>query len=362
MTDAEKYLSEIPEGFSALLKLEGGEANQNQARAEHLAAVLSGMQKIAYLLAAADAGQELGERVKPNKSMRDGYSLRCGVPQPGSYAIPMDPGIGNHSLLGTNPLLDRVQAIFAAVAGQDDAALHALLPSALYVKALREIQKFLPREQDGIRLSLGTRSQPVPATLVYKSARFIKEKLKPLAAEDAVMTVTGELQSIDFSARQVTIIYPPTRKEIVCTYLPDIEETILEARKEPIQVTGKFVLDDDGNPQKLIDVTRIEPLDLSPLVFSELDSLPVRFREPLELVPELDDETQQYLCVTCSQLNLHAFALNREQLYDEVQEQLAMLWQEYARADDTELAEDAAALKAVILTMMEDAGDAKTQG
>ena len=78
----------------------------------------------------------------------------------------------------------------------------------------------------------------------------------PKASEDAIMTVTGELLRIDFSTRQVTLLYPPTRREIDCTYLPEIEDSIVETRKGFIQVTGRFVLDEEGNPNKLMDVTR----------------------------------------------------------------------------------------------------------
>jgi hypothetical protein len=268
MTAPTPPVSEIPAGFSALLKLEGGEADRHEAKAEHLAAVLAGMQRLAYLLATIDTGQELGERVKPTRAMRERYSLRCGLSQAGSYALPIDAGTGNLDLIPdeNGPLLDRIEHIFSAIAQHDFPALQRFLPSSALARALREVQKFLPREQDGVRLKLQTRATPAPPVLSWKESRFIKESLSPMAGEDAIMTVTGELLRIDFGARQVTILYPPTRREIVCTYLPEIEDSIVEARKEPIQVTGKFVLDADGNPLRLTDVTRIEPLDLSPLI------------------------------------------------------------------------------------------------
>ncbi|MFZ4703567.1 MAG: hypothetical protein ACOYMG_26290 [Candidatus Methylumidiphilus sp.] len=175
----------------------------------------------------------------------------------------------------------------------------------------------------------------------------------PKASEDAIMTVTGELLRIDFSTRQVTLLYPPTRREIDCTYLPEVEDSIVETRKGFIQVTGRFVLDEEGNPNKLMDVTRVEPLDLSPIHITELDRLPVRMNEALELTPVLDEESQQYLCVEDQSLGLNAFALNRAQLLDEIQQQLAMLWTEYACASDDALDDDARALKRRLLDRME---------
>jgi hypothetical protein len=84
-----------------------------------------------------------------------------------------------------------------------------------------------------------------------------------------------------------------------------------------------------------------------------LETLPARFHEPLELTPFLDDDSQQYLCVAEPSLCLDAFALNREQLFDEIQEQLAMLWHEYALADDAVLDDEALKLKAALNARME---------
>ncbi|MEI6415036.1 MAG: hypothetical protein WCP34_12360 [Pseudomonadota bacterium] len=352
---------EIPTGFSALLKIQGGEADRQEIRADCLAAVLSGMQKVAYLLAAVESGQELGERLKPSRAMREQFSLRCGVPQMGSYALPLDIGSSDQLDIGLPPLplLDQMQKIWASLSRQDHNALKYSLPTSIRQKVLREIQKLLPKEHDGLLVGLQTLTSPEPAFLTWRTSRFIGECLAPRVSEDTVMTVTGELQRIDFAARQVTILYPPTRREIVCTYLPDIEDSIIEARKEPIQVTGRFVLDNEGNPDKLMDVTRIEPIDLSPWVINELESMPVRLKAPLELIPVLDEESQQYLCVEESSLGLSAFALNREQLFDEIQEQLAMLWKEYACAPDADLGDQARALKIRIRARMEEVCHAK---
>lgn len=344
---------EIPEGFVALLKVEGGEADHHEIRAESLVAVLSGLQRLAYLLAMSESRQELGERLKPSRAMRQQYALRCGIPGPGSYALPLD--VGSPDLIsGGRDSLGRIQDIWTALSEHDNDALNRLLPVALMQRALREIQKFLPKDPEGLRFSLSTRSSPEPAVLTWRVSRFISERLAPTLSEDAIMTVTGELLRIDFAARQVAILYPPTRREIVCTYLPEIEDSIIESRKEPIQVTGRFVLDEEGSPSKLMDVSRIEPVDFSPMVVTELEALPVRMKTPLVLVPVLDEESQQYLCVADSDLGLDAFALTRDHLFDEVQEQLCMLWREYALASDEELDDAARLLKARLHTRMEE--------
>lgn len=363
MAELVQSVQTLPEGFTALIKLQGREADYHQVRAEQLAVVLLGMQKVAYLLAAADMEQKVGVRVKPSRVMRERYAIRCGVPQEGSYTLPMAEGVGDDLFDGKSIspslFLERIQHIFSAVSVQDESALQRLLPFGLLERALREILKFLPKEQEGVTLSFVTRSSPQPVVLSQRATRFIKERLSPATPEDMTTTVTGELQSIDFTARQLTIIYPPTRREIVCTYLPEIEDTILESRKEPIQVTGQFVLDSEGNPIKLTDVTRVEPVDLSSLVITQLGKIGVKFRRPLELLPALDEESQQYLTVSDHYLNLYAFGLSREILFDEVELQLMMLWQEYACADLATLDKEAQQLKARLLEIMEIDSNAK---
>ena len=348
-----------PPGAAALLTLSGEETVGHEVRAEPLATLLVGLQRVAYLLGAAECGQEIGARLKPSRAMRERFSQRCGVPQPWSYALPLDVGGVGELDLGP-PLLERLRGIWAALADQDGESLRAALPESLSQRVLREIAVMLPR-MGGLSVSLQTAQKPAPATLTWRTARYISEQLAPRVPEDTLMTITGELLRIDFAARQVATLYPPTRREIVCTYLPEIEDSIVESRKEPIQVTGRFVLDEDGNPSKLMDVSRIEPIDLSPLVVTELERLPVRMKVPLELVPSLDEESQQYLCVADTSLGLDAFALTRDQLFDEVQAQLAMLWQEYACAPDGELDHEARELKLGLRAALEDA-NAETTG
>lgn len=356
-----ELIPEIPPEYDALLRIAGGEADSHSIQSESLVAMLTGLQQLAFLLARLETGEPLGERFKPSRTMRKQFGLRCGVPLAGSYALPLAMGNQDELPIGPLPILERLQTIWSALAMQDRSTLTRLLPDSFKTRALREFQRFLPKDQSSARLYLYTRSAPAGQALTWRSARFIDTLLIPDSTEDALMTVTGELQRIDFAARQVTILYPPTRREIVCIYLPEIEENLLEARKEPIQVTGRFVLDKDGNPSQLMDVSRIEPLDLSPLVITDLEANGLALRAPLEWTPTLDEDSQQYLCIEDPSLGLNVFALNREHLLAEVQEQLIMLWHEYACAPDDELDTEARVLKSRLHAAME-AANAETTG
>jgi hypothetical protein len=150
---------------------------------------------------------------------------------------------------------------------------------------------------------------------------------------DTVMTVTGELVGINFSEYKVILRYPPTGREIECVYLPEIEDTLVDSRRDHIQVTGRYILDQDGSARKLTDVSRIEVVDLAPLTFERVSSgkMTLLIAPPLTLTPHLDDDTKQLYEVSDESLNLLASAYTRSELADEVAEQLCVLWTEYAQ-------------------------------
>ena len=85
----------------------------------------------------------------------------------------------------------------------------------------------------------------------------------------------------------------------------------------------------------------------------DLDGFRLRFRAPLTLPLQLD-ESEQLLCIENEDWGLNVFADNREQLWQELREQMEMLWLEYAREDDDQLSAPALALKNRLLAGIEE--------
>ncbi len=73
-----------------------------------------------------------------------------------------------------------------------------------------------------------------------------------------------------------------------------------------------------------------------------------RFSEPLTLYPNLD-QTGTLLVAKHRPLGIHVFADTREELLDELHEQIAMLWDDYACENDDNLSPAAIALKKRLL-------------
>jgi hypothetical protein len=197
----------------------------------------------------------------------------------------------------------------------------------------------LPKPGDPWAIGFTVENHP-EVVVTAKAARSVEAWVSQDDAVDTIMTVTGQLIRIDFDQFKVVIRYAPRCRELECVYLPDIEDTIVENHRELIQVTGRCTLDADGHPVRLADVTRIEPIDLSPMTFDLLEQAgrSLRLDPPLTVVPSLDDSEQLYV-ISDDELGLHLFAQTREQLAEELAEQLVFSWDADATEDPSGPAE-----------------------
>ena len=104
-----------------------------------------------------------------------------------------------------------------------------------------------------------------------------------------------------------------------------------------------------GHPRRIVEVSRIEELDLSPFVVTEfVPNVPLL--EPLRLEPILTED-QQLLRLQNEELDIDVFAPTRTELLHELRGQIAMLWQEFALEDDEALSAPAQALKQRLLSL-----------
>lgn len=335
----------------ARIRLTKDEDGIHEVPADVLARTLSGMQQLVYLIAMAQEQRSIGVRFRLSQEIQQRYSLSCRIPQPGSYAQPIALGSGNlDSSLFTNysELFDKAESLFISIqTGQLDSLFEVFPDEKVRNRALREVRKLLPKPGEGWKFGFQKSDQSEVLLVSDSAVSFIDRELAQDAPEDTVMTVTGELIRIDFDKRTVVLRYPPTRKEIECVYVDEIEETMIENRRGLIQATGQFTLDDEGNPTKLTDVTQLEPINLSPISLKVVhwNQQEFRFENPLTLTPSLDEESQQLYVVEDPDLTLFAYAQTREQLLNEINEQIAFMWSTYVQASESELASDALKLR-----------------
>ncbi len=341
-----------PDGKASFsLHIEGGIQNGDAVPAAVLAQILSGSQRAFELIGTYVEGRTIRERARISAATRSRFQLVCRLPEPGCYAVPVE--LGGKDLLAEHiaAAIDAFRKMIEGITRRDTARISAALPDqALRHRVLEAIRGMTPRADDKWSLKLWDATGVEFGDLNIESEAVIREAIVPIEEREASQVVTGQLTNINFTHRIVTIIYPPTKREMECVYDDAVEELLIENRRGLIQVTGRVVLDDAGAPKKIIDVNDIRELDLSPLA---VDTIRVgdRILEAIggiTLEPETD-ETQQLICVSNSELGIDAFARTREGLVGELNEQIGMLWQEYALAADDTLDGEAIKVKQALL-------------
>ena len=333
--------------------IEGRDREAHSAPAAVLVRLLQHAQLAFDLIGVHVEGREIKRRARIPAETSQRFQLICEVPQTGSFAMPVKVGRDDNPF--DLDLVHRAYGVFRtlthSVSAQDAAGVAAALPNErIRRRVLESIKAMAPQAESNWRLALHDDVDAVFANFDAGVPVFVDSILIPQELREAGRVITGELKRIDFAERKLTLIYPPTSKELACIYDEDIEDLLYARRRDLIQVTGRVLLDDEGAPRQIIDVTDIRDLDLSPLTLNTIHygDLRIQASPPLSVEPALDD-TQQLLCVEHGDLGIDVFASSRELLMVELNEQLAMLWREYALAPDTELDDKAKVLRQALL-------------
>jgi hypothetical protein len=341
-----------PTSFS--FHIEGGVADSHAVPATVLVQILENAQRAFELIGVHVEGRGIKERARVSYATSQRFQLVCKLPELGSYAMPIKIG-GTGELFSADlasKAFDIFRGVMEKVSARSSADLTTVLPdNRILRRVLEAVKGMAPRAGAQWKLSLHDAQEMAFATFDIETIPFVEATLVPVEQREAARVVTGELKSIDFTERKVTIIYPPTNKELACIYEDAVEDLLYEKRRDLIQVTGRVLLDDQGEPNQIIDVTDIRDLDLSALVLDTVRHAGLMLKAvPVLAIEPVLDETKQLLCIEQADLGIDVFATTREALLAELQEQLWMLWQEYAKATDDELHAPARALKYALLS------------
>lgn len=341
---------------TATVRLIGQEMESYEVPVNLLVNTLSGLQKIVYFLAAGREKLDIGQRFSLPQKIQKRYTLRCRVPQSGSYAQPIVLKQLDRQASDQAVIMENLEGFLHSLNGTDITPIQNIFPDAsLRFRALHEAREFLPKTGDDWQLGFA-RNDLTEIVLTSDAVAHINSWLE---LEDTVMTVTGILSGIDFS-KNLALTYPSTGRKIRFTYSLNLEQKALENKLKLVQVTGLCYLDSEGNPVKLINVTKLEPVDLSPLNLEEIHwgEQRLRFRERIIFRPFMDEESQQLFVVEEPLISLYAFAYTREQLIQEIHEQIVFMWNEYVKSSEANLAPDALRLRRELLNRIEEVNNA----
>lgn len=314
---------------------------------------LASLQELIHLFALQEEGVPLRRRLRLSDEIKNLYVLRCSPPEPGSFVVTARVAGPIDDLFATERAAKVVRGFHAfghaAVSGLPDRLQELVPDSRLRNRILGRFISLSPPAGSGHRYELGN-GEELPILLDENLPSQIEHWLKPEAERAEVQTVTGRLEAISFGEHRVTILYRPRSRGLECYYDEDLEPMLLENRRDLIQVTGRIIMDDDGHPSKIVEVEEIRELDLSPFIVREVTSDRWRLKaaSPVTLHPCLSDN-EQFIQLRHDAWGLDVFAPTRLELFEELKEQLCMLWIEYARANAQDLSEPALKVKEALM-------------
>lgn len=331
------------------VRFSGRTAEQNKVPALVLNQVLSGLQRSIHLLAMEHEEIVVRQRARITSVLEDKYVLLCEPFQSGSLVVTAELGDRTSDLFEEEDIgvvAKKLEQFAEALQSSNESAMQKVVRDRSRRDRLTDaVSRVIPKPGTDIHVDVGWNGTE------FLSSERLRPALRQLAhgaqAQEEYRTVTGRLVSIDFDERKVTINYPPTGRQLDCFYDESTEEMLLERPRELIQVTGVIRLDEDGIPRKIVDVEEIRELDLARFYRESIvlpDGKELRFEPPLILEPRLVEDDQLIVLIEES-LGIDMVGATIDDLAEDLPEEIALLWHNYALEDDGNLSPKAVELK-----------------
>ena len=325
-----------------------------------LAKSLEGLQRLVHLVAMRIEGRELNKRARPSEDIQLRFPVLCLPPREGSYISPTMIGRIDAQQLDFNEagkIAQELVIVMQAATSGDSTALDRAVPDPTYRRFMyAALNDMLPPSHLNLELEV---QQSGHSHLVASQARPLLTRSRARAADQSQGVATGILFEIDFEKRQFALYHPPTESRIICGYDEGGEDLLLDHPLDRIQVTGLIERDTDGNLVRVVSVEKVLEIDTSPYSIDRLDvdGKQLLTNKPISIEPIFDDGDQIFL-VSLPELGIETFAETRAELEGVIEDELRMIWREYAEASDDTLADDALKLKRQLLATFVEAGNA----
>jgi len=335
---------------SFLIKVGGPAIEQGHIPFLLLSQILRGIQETIYIIASAATEYDFRQRIRIPRELQQACELRRILERPGSYelvaavAAPKSIGdVADIGLLCKDRYLDIIDNLTTDTPAAQ-ACLREILPDSTYRRRVfRSISAYCPKKGDAWNIGIGRNLETPLIALTEDLRAAIQRHLNVAMTEERVLI--GDLVHIHTDENRMGIFYAPAQRVITGSYEEEIEDFVVNKLREPIQVVGQVQLDSRGLPDKIVNITDINEIDLSPLELRAIDDGEIRivFRAPLILQPVLD-EAEQEISISCLDLNIIAAGLSREEALEEFEKDFIWLWKEYVLADVDGLSSDAKAM------------------
>jgi hypothetical protein len=232
----------------------------------------------------------------------------------------------------------------AAKSKEPEQAFQKLIPDAINrEKIVRSVMNLCPQQDDdySVEISVGKRNGRYSLDPQIRS-RLLSVFTKPAKVRVRKGTLTGRLVEV-LIIKEQHIGLQRRNKIIPCYYSGAMEDFIRQNLGSLVTVSGPVDHDKKGNIRNLV-VEDIQPIDLRPLRINEVEYSGRIFKLTETISCDVDFHDDLWFII-CKPLGITAYGSTRHEALMDFGEWFAALYEEYALADDSELATDAVRLK-----------------
>lgn len=346
-----RLVADKPEDIQ--LKFDGEPVKQlDGAPADAVISSLQALQRMVYIIGMRSEGRNLSERLKPTAKVKREYAIVCRAPKHGSHIQPFNvasqAGAFTPAAVAAREKL--LKTLKAFDSGEEE-AVELALPNArerwFMAKAALGL---LPPEDSGLEVTVRAGSRG-PFNFKADRARALLAKYdtaEPPEVDEEI--VAGKLQAIDFT-RTILTVKPSHDPAIRLDYPLPLEEWLKANVRKRLRFTGRPKINQKGDVSsfKQIDsVTELEP-SLAPVEEFKVDNHTIKANRPLSIPVTVEWDERLFIFQDRS-IGVDAYASSYGELRQSVLDELGVLWRNYALAQDSELDDEAQAVKRALLS------------
>lgn len=316
---------------------------EHRIDATSLVLAVEGVQTLLYLVAMDIEGHDPRERVRIAQLYRNRCSLNFEAAFPGSYRLKGVVGSAD-DVTGDGFVPSVMDGLFEFLQLLDENNAADELPKA-FSRTVRNpvirnrmtniCSTFIPKTGSGRTFGLSWGAGAGRKVIISERSRqrlFAMSRPLERDAEEIQSIITGRLQEMDFEKRSFKLFYPPNKSVINCRYDDADEPTLVENRREFVQVKGIAVFE-LGVPVQIDSVESVIDLDLSDIEVTRVplsDGGEVVLKSRLVITPALSDDGQQMLEAVDAESGINTFGQTREELLQAITDDVEAIWENFA--------------------------------
>lgn len=324
---------------------------------------LEKMQRVVYLLAMFEEGRGERKRLRPSRDIERKFPLICTLPEEGGYAMPAvigNPGDRLYDEQEIEAVALKTQQTIRAIDQGSNEELIKIVPDSIYRNSIiAAFEQMLPAKRHDVVVSIEDYKKKRIFNGKQARQQIQKLRVRPESGPEATWAyVTGVLIEMKFEEKRLRLKLLGSSRALDASYSDDFEPVLLDHPREMIQVHGNVVYNDEGTPKTISDVDEILEVDDSPMQvrFVEIDGNALEAKEPLDFDVVYNAESQLY--ELSGEFDIILGAETRPELEGQLNDELVMLWEEYALAEPDSLTTAAQRLRENLLATFEVVTDA----